>query len=624
MYTKTNWVNNTTPINDINLNKIEQGIYDNSVNIDTLQTQITAVASGSPAGVYATVTALTEADPDHSKIYVVSANGHWYYYKNNQWTDGGVYQAVEDSDTVNQLVKDVQDLDEKTGITRVRNLSGYIYDEKSYDIYGDKVSNNATICTDIFNISSQSLISSSITILGYIYWNENGIPTRIFNNVTSIDVVNGMKKIAFMFQKSRYTTQEVEQATITNIEIDTFNLKNEITSINNELNGGLQPLQTLKGKCVDNIAYGADGYLYKNTSIVTTDIFTVEDGRVIQTEKPINMAALWDNNNNFSRANVNNRTYTIPNGITRIAFMYSKGSFSEINNQKCAGLYINENGLINKVNDENYTILEVGTGKQFNHFIEAVNYAISINKKALIKIYSGTYNIYNELGGDEFIQSIPNPSNWYNVLPTLLKDTKIEGVGNVVLALNIPDNIFNNYSYQSTRISIINCKGNINIKNITFQCNNCRYAIHDESDNDTSFDNTKHIYENCLCYIGNAIAGIGIGTSSSDYIIKNCYISNANGNSIYLHNWNSNTGVNVNVENTIVDPTNGKGLMLGINGSNIANISLKSSRIKSAKIKSENISVYNSNCFRMFAFGNDINSIEIDDGITNIYPPVIY
>lgn len=93
MYVKTQWVDNTTPINDTNLNKIEQGIYDNSVNIDTLQTQITAVSSGSPAGVYETVSELTTADPDHSKIYVVTADGHWYYYKNNQWTDGGLYQS---------------------------------------------------------------------------------------------------------------------------------------------------------------------------------------------------------------------------------------------------------------------------------------------------------------------------------------------------------------------------------------------------------------------------------------------------------------------------------------------------------------------------------------------------
>ena len=30
-YVKTNWVNNTTPIDENNLNKIEQGIYDNSL-----------------------------------------------------------------------------------------------------------------------------------------------------------------------------------------------------------------------------------------------------------------------------------------------------------------------------------------------------------------------------------------------------------------------------------------------------------------------------------------------------------------------------------------------------------------------------------------------------------------
>ncbi len=35
-YTKTNWVDNTTPINETNLNKIEQGIYDNSLVVDAV------------------------------------------------------------------------------------------------------------------------------------------------------------------------------------------------------------------------------------------------------------------------------------------------------------------------------------------------------------------------------------------------------------------------------------------------------------------------------------------------------------------------------------------------------------------------------------------------------------
>lgn len=87
-YTKTQWVNNTTPINDINLNKIEQGIYDNSVNIDTLQTQITAVASGSPL-VASSVSEMT----DTTRVYVNTTNGHWYWHDGTTWQDGGVYQA---------------------------------------------------------------------------------------------------------------------------------------------------------------------------------------------------------------------------------------------------------------------------------------------------------------------------------------------------------------------------------------------------------------------------------------------------------------------------------------------------------------------------------------------------
>jgi len=62
---------------------------------NNLQNQINSLASGSPAGAYATVETLTTADPDHSKIYVVNSDGHWYYYDGNEWKDGGPYLATE-------------------------------------------------------------------------------------------------------------------------------------------------------------------------------------------------------------------------------------------------------------------------------------------------------------------------------------------------------------------------------------------------------------------------------------------------------------------------------------------------------------------------------------------------
>lgn len=61
---------------------------------DTLQAQTAALASGSPKGTYATVADLTTADPDHSSIYVVTADGQWYYWGGSAWAAGGVYQAL--------------------------------------------------------------------------------------------------------------------------------------------------------------------------------------------------------------------------------------------------------------------------------------------------------------------------------------------------------------------------------------------------------------------------------------------------------------------------------------------------------------------------------------------------
>ena len=59
--------------------------------------KLNAATSGSPKGVYSTVSALETADPDHDYIYVVSADGKWYYYDSTEeaWTEGGTYQGTE-------------------------------------------------------------------------------------------------------------------------------------------------------------------------------------------------------------------------------------------------------------------------------------------------------------------------------------------------------------------------------------------------------------------------------------------------------------------------------------------------------------------------------------------------
>ena len=60
-----------------------------------VDTQITSVASGSPKGAYATLTDLQIALPTgNTNIYLVTADGKWYYWSGATWTPGGVYQST--------------------------------------------------------------------------------------------------------------------------------------------------------------------------------------------------------------------------------------------------------------------------------------------------------------------------------------------------------------------------------------------------------------------------------------------------------------------------------------------------------------------------------------------------
>ncbi|NUU62704.1 hypothetical protein HPT30_20360, partial [Paenibacillus sp. JW14] len=60
-----------------------------------VDSQISAIGSATPKGAYATLTDLQAAFPSGtSGIYVVSADGNWYYWNGSAWVSGGVYQST--------------------------------------------------------------------------------------------------------------------------------------------------------------------------------------------------------------------------------------------------------------------------------------------------------------------------------------------------------------------------------------------------------------------------------------------------------------------------------------------------------------------------------------------------
>lgn len=87
----------------------QEVIVDKKINEDVnrLSEQLNDIVSktdnfsGSPKGTYATLTALQTAFPTGTTgIYLVTADGGWYYWNGSAWTKGGTYQATSLSSRV--------------------------------------------------------------------------------------------------------------------------------------------------------------------------------------------------------------------------------------------------------------------------------------------------------------------------------------------------------------------------------------------------------------------------------------------------------------------------------------------------------------------------------------------
>lgn len=67
--------------------------------LDSLDLLVASLASGSPKGTYPTLGDLEAAFPSGDPgIYVVSGDGHWYYWDGGAWASGGAYLVSEISD----------------------------------------------------------------------------------------------------------------------------------------------------------------------------------------------------------------------------------------------------------------------------------------------------------------------------------------------------------------------------------------------------------------------------------------------------------------------------------------------------------------------------------------------
>lgn len=177
-------------------------------------------------------------------------------------------------------------------------------------------------------------------------------------------------------------------------------------------------------------------------------------------------------------------------------------------------------------NRTDYTVKKDGTG-DFKTLVEAVK-AVgtgSKEKPKTIYIYSGEYDILQELGGDSFLNTVKtvNSERQGIEVPDYVN---IVGIGDVRLKMDVPDD--KTTRETSTRISVLNVWRHNTIKNIKITVRNTRYAVHDETNNQYANNDMKYID----CYfehLGNK-AGVwnstqayaaGMGSGGS-YLFENC------------------------------------------------------------------------------------------------------
>lgn len=159
----------------------------------------------------------------------------------------------------------------------------------------------------------------------------------------------------------------------------------------------------------------------------------------------------------------------------------------------------------------------------------------SIDNQYEILIYDGEYNVIEELGGTTYLDSIMSMDGAYGGL--LLPDyVHLKGMGkscdNVIITANVEQYSgfdFNTLDNAVTKISPLNLEKNNNIENLTIKAENCRYAVHDESNNSyqdyiRKMKNVRAIHNgNQSKYSWTSTIAIGSGSGSGAiYEFENC------------------------------------------------------------------------------------------------------
>ena len=422
--------------------------FKNTINgeINEINTKVNNATSGSPLAASSTA-----GMTDTSRIYVNTTDGKWYYYDGDSWEIGGTYESTSDSsrlDYVNALLNNY-------GIDVYISLTGtsvtlplYIEGGKSYKIY---------------RLEGADAITGQIFIEGH-NTESSAVPQFAQGVYTFSPVYSGYLRF--------YNASSATGTLGFRIMGEFDDVKEQAESSYNYING------------------------YTIDEVGTTKIY-VHTGDKIK----LNVASNTIQTNMMVDPYVAGDEYlTIGTGSGTYYFTAPKNGYLKLQSTATsisAKLFV-LNGIAQELENQTYfyTVDKNGDGDYTSFTAMETALANDFTNK-VVYVRNGEYDILEELGGSAFLATIVDPvnTNWRDVCKLVPPNTHIIGLGNATLKFAPADNVIGSNA-MANLFSPLNISYSCTIENINVYGKNCRYAIHDESSGQSTYNNTIHKYIN--------------------------------------------------------------------------------------------------------------------------------
>lgn len=631
-------------------------------------TAIQNIGNASPKGVYATVQDLQTAKPNgDTGIYVVTADGKWYYWNGSVWTAGGQYQSTGIADNSikynnlsilnKNMFKNINcfGIDDltwsgsnynggQTSVTNINNIQIVVPSgQTGYNSYingvlnlpiGSKIQSllvNRTIgilieveCTS--NIINKIGFGTNVKTSDYQYPTNVQLSketvisdNKIYCYMTYLIPSNVVEVKPYFQVQNNSTLSEQGTVKLNNIQIFDLNSTSKIITalFENNFNRHLQTTlditnlflltgESLNGGQVNlttktiTIPVGSSGlnsylgYKIKKSDIgINTKItfeFSLSLANIVTNNISINVSVkkqngtwLYNQGTNITKTLISGNVYKFvceytinsddetiqpfiqinsnnPTATTEQQIILNSCILKTVPNnlEEYLTFKTNINNLQLSMNNNtvitiNKTVKKDGTGDYIS-IVQAINSITDASKNKIynIFIYPGTYNLYDELGGDIWLQTVETNTSERQGL-NIPDYVNLIGVGDksqIILNFEIPQSKAN--VTNTTRTSTLNACQNSTIKNLTLKGKNCRYTVHSET-NGNSTINTTLICENVdfIYYAPDSQdywqwgCAWGEGTGSGCIrLFKNCkFITYHSGNAPYIQHDNLNFSV---------------------------------------------------------------------------------